>query len=263
MKKELFFIVFICLAVQRLLTAQIADQKASEKWDPKLTEAWEVVPKIVTPGVGTAPPSDAIVLFDGTSTAEFTHENGTPIQWEVKDGAMTVKPQSGNIYSKKVFGDCQLHIEWRAPAVVKGEGQGRGNSGIFFQGRYEVQVLDCYNNTTYPNGQTGSIYKQSVPLANACRPPGEWQVYDIIYTAPRFSVDGVKVAPARVTVIHNGIVLQNATEIKRRRAFHPARPRRLGELPQYLGEEAVKHQLLPKEKAQPTLNVGWAFFITA
>lgn len=214
MRKELIFILFITLAVQRILTAQIADPKASEKWDPKLTEAWEVVPKVITPGNGTSAPSDAIVLFDGTNTNEFTHENGLPIQWEVKDGAMTVKPGSGGIFTKKVFGDCQLHVEWRAPVVVKGEGQGRGNSGIFLQNKYEVQVLDCYNNTTYPNGQAGSIYKQSVPLANACRPPGEWQTYDIIYTAPKFSVDGVKVAAGRVTVIHNGVVVQNGTEIK-------------------------------------------------
>lgn len=214
MKKEHFFILFICLAVQRLLTAQVADQKASEKWDPKLTEAWEVVPKVITPGVGTAPPSDAIVLFDGANTSEFTHENGLPIQWEVKDGAMTVKPNSGGIFTKKVFGDCQLHVEWRAPAVVKGEGQGRGNSGIFLQGKYEVQVLDCFNNTTYSNGQAASIYKQSIPLVNACRPPGEWQTYDIFYTAPKFDVNGVKVVPAYVTVIHNGVLVQNHTEIK-------------------------------------------------
>jgi hypothetical protein len=214
MKKELLFIVFICFAVQRILTAQIADQKASEKWDPRLTEAWEPVPKIVTPGTGATPPSDAIVLFDGTNTNEFTHENGLPVQWELKDGAMTVKANTGAIFTKKVFGDYQLHVEWRAPVVVKGEGQGRGNSGIFMQSRYEVQVLDCYNNTTYPNGQTASIYKQSIPLANACRPPGEWQTYDIIYTAPRFNVDGIKTVSGYVTVIHNGVVVQNHTEIK-------------------------------------------------
>lgn len=214
MKKELLFIIFICFAVQRILTAQVADQKASEKWDPKLTEAWETVPKVITPGTGTSAPSDAIVLFDGTNLNEFTHENGTAATWDVKDGAMTVKPGAGAIYSKKVFGDYQLHIEWREPSVVKGEGQGRGNSGIFMQGKYEVQVLDCYNNTTYPNGQTGSIYKQSVPLVNVCRPPGEWQTYDIIYTAPKFGIDGVKVVPAYITVIQNGVVVQNHTEIK-------------------------------------------------
>jgi len=214
MKKELLFILFICFGIQRLLTAQIADPKPSEKWDPKLTEAWETVPKVITPGTGTTAPSDAVVLFDGSNLNEFTHENGTPAQWEVKDGAMTVKPGSGAIFSKKVFGDYQLHIEFRTPSVVKGEGQGRGNSGIFMQGKYELQVLDCYNNTTYPNGQTGSIYKQSVPLVNACRPPGEWQTYDIIYTAPKFDINGVKVVPAYVTVIHNGVVVQNHTEIK-------------------------------------------------
>jgi hypothetical protein len=214
MKKEFFFILFITLAVQRLVTAQIANQKASEEWDPKLTEVWEPEPRVVTPGAGTAAPSDAIVLFDGNNTAEWTHQDGSPLKWEVKDGAMTVVGGTGSIFTKKTFGDYQLHLEWRTPAVVKGEGQGRGNSGVFMQNRYEVQVLDSYNNRTYSNGQAASIYKQSMPLVNACRPPGEWQTYDIIYTAPRFNADGIKLVPAYVTVIQNGIVVQNHTEIK-------------------------------------------------
>ena len=214
MKREFFFILLITFAVQRLVMAQIADQKASEKWDPKLTEVWEPEPRVVTPGIATAPPSDAIVLFNGKTTDEWTHENGDPVKWEVADGAMTVARGAGGIFTKKTFGDFQLHIEWRSPAEVKGEGQGRGNSGVFLQNRYEVQVLDNYGNRTYSNGQAGSIYKQSIPLVNACRPPGEWQTYDIIYTAPRFSADGVKMVPAYVTVIQNGIIVQNHTEIK-------------------------------------------------
>lgn len=219
MKKEFLFIVFICFAVQRLLTAQIAEPKATVEWDPKLTEVWEPQARVVTPGVATSPPSDAIVLFDGKSTAEFTHEDGSPIKWEVKDGDMTVMPGSGGIFTKRTFTDCQLHIEWRAPSVVKGEGQGRGNSGIFFQGRYEVQVLDSYNNRTYTNGQAGSIYKQSFPLVNACRPPGEWQTYDIIFTAPRFNADGVRTNPGYLTVLQNGIIVQNHTEIRGTTAY--------------------------------------------
>ncbi|GJM36021.1 MAG: endo-1,3-1,4-beta glucanase-related protein [Saprospiraceae bacterium] len=181
---------------------------------PEPTEVWEPVPRVVTPGMNNLPPSDAIVLFDGKNTNEWKHEDGSDIKWKVEDGALTVTPGSGDISTRQTFGDLQLHLEWRTPAAVKGEGQGRGNSGVFLQSRYEVQVLDNYQNKTYPNGQAGSIYKQSIPLVNACRPPGEWQTYDIIYTAPRFNADGVKVASAHVTVIQNGILVQNNTEIK-------------------------------------------------
>ncbi len=214
MKKEFLAILFITFAAQRLIVAQVADQKASEKWNPQFTEVWEPEPRVVVPGNATMAPSDAIVLFDGESTSEWTHEAGNPIRWEVADGAMTVVGGTGGIFTKKTFGDFQLHLEWRAPARVKGEGQGRGNSGVFLQNRYEVQVLDNYNNRTYSNGQAASIYKQSIPLVNACRPPGEWQTYDIIYTAPHFNADGIKTVPAYVTVIHNGIVVQNHTEIQ-------------------------------------------------
>lgn len=206
MKKEFFFILLICFAIQRLLTAQITDPKATEVWEPE--------PRVVTPGNGTAPPSDALVLFDGKNTGEWTHEDGSSLKWEVADNAMTVVKGAGGIFTKKAFGDCQLHVEWRSPAEVKGEGQGRGNSGIFLEGRYEVQVLDNYNNRTYSNGQAGSIYKQSIPLVNACRPPGEWQTYDIIFTAPRFNADGIRTAPGYITVLQNGVLVQNHTEIK-------------------------------------------------
>ena len=181
---------------------------------PELTEVWEPEPRVVTPGDGTAPPSDAIVLFDGKDFNEWTHLDGTPVKWKVEDGAMTVVKGAGAIQTKQSFGDMQLHIEWRTPAEVVGEGQGRGNSGVFLQSRYEVQVLDNYENRTYSNGQAASIYKQSIPLVNACKPPGTWQTYDIIYKAPRFNDDGMRVAPGTVTVIHNGIVVQNHTTIR-------------------------------------------------
>lgn len=183
--------------------------------DPKATEVWEPVPRVVTPGSTTnTAPSDAIVLFDGSNTNEWAHQDGTAVKWTLADNAMTVVRGTGGIQTKRTFGDCQLHIEWRTPAEIVGEGQGRGNSGIFLQSRYEVQVLDNFENKTYSNGQAGSIYKQSIPLVNACRPPGEWQTYDIIYTAPRFNEDGIKVASAYITVLQNGVLIQNNTEIK-------------------------------------------------
>jgi hypothetical protein len=185
-------------ALCTIANAQITDPKATEVWSPKVP--------VVTPGTGTKPPSDAIVLFNGTNLGEFISAN--------KDSSMTVAPAKGDIQTRRSFGDCQLHVEFREPTVVKGEGQGRGNSGIFLQSRYELQVLDCYQNTTYSNGQTGSIYKQSIPLANACRKPGEWQYYDIIFTAPKFNKDSILVAPGHITVLLNGVLMQNHTEIK-------------------------------------------------
>ena len=182
--------------------------------DPRLTEVWEPVPRVVTPGAGTAAPSDAIVLFDGSDLSEWEHADGSPAPWSVADGAFTVVSGSGNIQTKRAFGDAQLHIEWRAPARVQGESQERGNSGVFFQGRYEVQVLDSYENPTYVNGQAASIYKQHIPLVNASRPPGEWQSYDIIYRAPRFSDDGQLLSPASMTVLHNGVLVQDDAELK-------------------------------------------------
>ncbi|MEO0341650.1 MAG: DUF1080 domain-containing protein, partial [Bacteroidota bacterium] len=188
--------------------------KAQTK-NPKDTEVWEPEPRIVTPGQqNTAAPSDAVVLFDGSNYDHWINRNGEKPGWTLADGIMTVVKGTGPIMTKEKFGDCQLHIEWRAPSVVESKGQGRGNSGIFLQERYEVQVLDSYDNRTYSNGQAGSIYKQSMPLVNAMRPPGEWQTYDIIYKAPRFNADGIKTSSAYVTVIHNGVVIQNDTEIK-------------------------------------------------
>jgi hypothetical protein len=190
------------------------NQIYAQKMKPQDTEVWEPEPVVVTPGEGTAPPSDAIILFDGTNLDNWESTKGGEAKWEVSDGAMTTVKGAGGIRSKVVYGDCQLHIEWRTPAKVEGKGQGRGNSGVFLQGIYEVQVLDSYENRTYSNGQAASIYKQSMPLVNACKPPGEWQTYDIIYRAPIFDEDGKLATPAYITVIQNGILVQNHYQIK-------------------------------------------------
>ncbi|MGZ5248469.1 MAG: 3-keto-disaccharide hydrolase, partial [Flavitalea sp.] len=182
--------------------------------DPKLSEVYSPVAPVVTPGKSPADaPSDAIILFDGKDLSKWKAKNGGDVAWTIENGAMTVKPGSGDITTKEGFGDCQFHIEWRAPTVVKGEGQGRGNSGIFLMSTYELQILDSYNNKTYSNGQAGSIYKQLVPLANANKAPGEWQTYDVIFRAPRFNENGILVDAARITVLHNGVLIQNNAAI--------------------------------------------------
>ena len=198
-----------------LLIVLIPAMLKAQEWVPVLTEKWEPVPEKVTPGKSNAPPSDAVVLFDGTGLSKWESERGgTAAQWELEDGVMTVIPRNGSIQTKESFGDIQLHVEWRAPLEPQGDGQDHGNSGIFLQGRYEIQVLDCYENTTYVNGQTASVYKQHPPLVNACLPTGEWQCYDIIFMAPRFNEDGSLFAPATVTVLHNGILVQNHVSIR-------------------------------------------------
>jgi hypothetical protein len=181
----------------------------------KLTEIWSPVPKVITPGKSsTDAPSDAVILFNTKKdTANWTNRNGRFFNWKADDDFFTVTPSSGEIRTKQEFGDCQLHIEWRTPAIVKGNGQGRGNSGIFLMSRYELQVLDNYNNPTYSNGQAGSMYKQHMPLVNVCRPPGEWQSYDIIFTAPVFYQSGLVKSAARITVFQNGVLVQNNVEL--------------------------------------------------
>jgi hypothetical protein len=171
-------------------------------------------PRVVTPGRTTAdPPSDAIVLFDGKSLASWRSSDGTPAKWQVQDGYMEVVAGAGDILTAESFGDCQLHIEWATPSVVKGEGQERGNSGVFLMDHYEIQVLDSYDNKTYFHGQAGSVYKQYAPLVNASRPPSQWQTYDIIFKAPKFDEQGKPIERARVTVLHNGVLIQNNVEI--------------------------------------------------
>ncbi len=171
-------------------------------------------PPIVTPGRTSAdPPSDAIVLFDGRDLSKWRSADGSPAKWLVRDGYMEVVPGAGEIVTADSFGDCQLHVEWATPAIVKGEGQERGNSGVFLMGRYEIQVLDSYQNETYFHGQAGAVYKQYAPLVNASRPPGQWQTYDIIFKAPKFDDQGKVTERARVTVLHNGVLIQNNVEI--------------------------------------------------
>ncbi|WP_034257049.1 3-keto-disaccharide hydrolase [Adhaeribacter aquaticus] len=184
------------------------------KMRPEMTEFWEPEIKVITPGNGTTTaPSDAIILFGGKDLAEWKGKDGEA-KWKVQNGTFTVAKGTGDISTKREFGDYQLHIEWQIPTDIQGKSQARGNSGIFMQSRYELQVLDSYNNRTYSNGQAGSIYKQHPPLVNAMRKPGDWNVYDVIYTAPRFKEDGSVFTPARITVLHNGVLVQNNSEIK-------------------------------------------------
>ncbi len=167
-------------------------------------------PPVVTPGEAGKPPSDAVVLFDGKDLSQWASMDGSPTRWILGDGYMECVKGSGYIRTLQNFGDCQLHVEWAEPVPAQGEGQGRGNSGVFFGlDRYEVQVLDCYGNRTYADGSTGALYGQYPPLANVCRPPGQWQTYDIIYTAPRFDAEGKLLSPVRLTVFQNGVLVQN------------------------------------------------------
>ena len=203
----------VALGLLAYTNTQAQEVPKPPKMVPEMTEFWEPEVRVVTPSNNNTAPSDAIVLFDGKDLSQWKAKNGGgEAKWQVKDKVFTVG--KGDISTKKEFGDFQLHIEWSAPDEVKGESQGRGNSGIFLQDRYEVQVLDNYNNRTYSNGQAGSIYKQHRPLVNAMRKPTEWNVYDIIYTAPRFKEDGSLFTPARVTVLHNGVLVQNNVEVK-------------------------------------------------
>ena len=170
-------------------------------------------PPIVTAGRTSAdPPSDAIVLFDGKDLSRWQGQNSAPAKWTIRDGYVEVVPGTGEITTRDAFGDMQLHIEWATPAIPKGEGQERGNSGVFL-GPYEIQILDSYDNKTYFHGQAGSVYKQHAPLVNASRKPGEWQTYDIVFHAPRFDEQGKVIDRARVTVLHNGVLIQNNAEI--------------------------------------------------
>ena len=165
-------------------------------------------PPVVTPGaVPGAPPSDAIVLFDGKDLSKFRGERSAEPKWKLENGVMETTPQGG-LFSKEEFADCQLHVEWASPTIVKGDGQGRGNSGVYLMGRYEIQVLDSYDNKTYPNGQCGAFYGHNAPLVNACRKPGEWQTYDIVFHAPKRLADG-KVQDGSYTVLHNGVLIQD------------------------------------------------------
>lgn len=211
--KKIICIAAVCLSI---FTASAQRNQDSLVRESAKTEIWTPVPVSVTPGkTSSSAPSDAVVLYNGKDLKQWEKKNGGMPAWKIeKDGTLTVVKGSGDISTRQGFGSCQLHIEWRSPAVIAGSSQSRGNSGIFFMGRYELQVLDSYNNPTYVNGQAGSMYKQHIPLVNAARKPGEWQTYDIVFTAPQFYADGHLQSPARITVLHNGVLVQNNVTIK-------------------------------------------------
>ncbi|MCR9244834.1 MAG: DUF1080 domain-containing protein [bacterium] len=202
------------------VTGSLPAQSPGYTDTPKLPSGWHVHdsgrphPRVVDPGPAPAKPApvpaDAIVLFDGKSLNAWRGRKGDA-KWSIRDGYAEVN-RTGDIQTKQEFGDCQLHVEWATPAEVKGDSQGRGNSGVFLFGRYEIQVLDSYENVTYADGQAAALYGQQPPLVNACRKPGEWQTYDILFRAPRFLDDGSVKSPARVTVIHNGIVVHDCQD---------------------------------------------------
>lgn len=208
----------VCLTGLSVLAIQ------SQKWE--VHDMSRPMAPVVTPGAEYGrPPSDAIVLFDGKDLSQWTGPNGAPAKWKVENGYAEVN-KTGSIATKQSFGDIQLHMEWASPAVPREESQKRGNSGLYLMGKYEVQILDSYDSPTYADGQAGSLYGQEPPMVNVCRKPGEWQTYDVIFRRPIFQ-DGKLVRPARVTVIHNGVVVQDAKEFHgitvhgRRTAYQP------------------------------------------
>lgn len=192
------------------------EYQGEEPTKPEQTEVYEPVPPKVDPSGQNGVPSDAIVLFDGSDFDQWVmSRDSSEVSWHLnQDGSMTVKDKTGDIQTKQNFGDIQLHIEWRSPAEIQGENQSRGNSGVFLNGIYEVQVLDNNDNPTYVNGQVGSIYKQHIPLAMASVPSGEWNTYDIVYHMPEFNDKGEKIKSGTLTVIHNGVLVQDHVEIK-------------------------------------------------
>jgi Domain of Unknown Function (DUF1080) len=227
------FMIMTCFSIGASLFAQEATApqsgagqtgatSAAPRLQPEDTELWQPVPTVVTPGSDcNAPPSDAIILFDGKNLDEWVSaKDKSPAKWTVAEGVITVNKAAGNIETKRSFRDYQLHIEWKVPENITGSGQARGNSGVFLastgsdDGGYELQVLDSYKNQTYVNGMAGSMYKQAIPLVNPTRKPGEWQIYDVAWTAPVFNTDGSLKTPAFVTVFFNGVLVQNHFELK-------------------------------------------------
>jgi hypothetical protein len=230
---------FVIIAAILTGASTIAEAQAPQRARPEETEYYSPVPPVVTPGTGFSDaPSDAIILFDGRNLDQWINsKDSTAAKWTLGDNVMTVNKSIGDIQTRSSFTDYQMHIEYRIPANITGSGQARGNSGIFLAtlpwgSGYELQVLDNYKNTTYVNGQVGSMYKQAVPLANASKKPGEWQTYDIVWTSPKFDDHGILKSMARVTVLHNGVLVQNNTSL-------------LGDTP-YIGQPSYrKHGAAP------------------
>jgi 3-keto-disaccharide hydrolase len=231
MKSNVLSAVFLLIAplvlavsASRHSPQSLAQKAELEKW--AIHDLNRPLPPVVDPGAAGPPeaaPSDAIVLFDGKDLSQWQDGQGAPAKWKVEGGYMEVVPKAGPARTKKGFGDCQLHVEWATPSVVSGEGQERGNSGVFLMDTYEVQVLDSYGNRTYADGQAAAIYGQYPPLINASRKPGEWQTYDIVFHRPRFGADGKLLEPARMTVFHNGVLVHD-NDVLSGPTAHKARP---------------------------------------
>jgi hypothetical protein len=217
-----------CLTVLALCIAQLSLAQVDQRWKPN--DPSRPVPPVIEPGTAStqdAPgraPSDAVVLFDGKDLSQWVGADGQPAKWKVADGYMEVAPHSGLIQTRRAFGDCQLHVEFTEPVPPVGEGQERGNSGVFLMGLYEIQVLDSYQSKTYADGQASAVYAQFPPQANASRPPGQWQTYDIVFHGPRFDSDGKVSRPARVTVLHNGVLVQDNVELSGPTGHHQRPP---------------------------------------
>jgi len=216
--------VVVLAASPSILQAQV-----DTKW--KIHDLTRPVPAVIDPGTASTqdapghPPSDAVVLFDGTDLSKWNHKDGSAPKWKVENGYAEVVAKTGYIYTKQAFGDCQLHVEFREPTPPHGDSQERGNSGVFLMGLYEIQVLDSYQNKTYADGQASAVYGQYPPQVNAARPPGQWQWYDIVFHGPRFDAAGKLLRPARFTVFHNGVLVQDNVE--------PSGPTEHGERPPY------------------------------
>ena len=204
---------FSLVSAVLIFILQISQAQAPIKW--KIHDPNRPLPPVIEPGTASTQdspgraPSDATVLFDGKDLSGWVDKDGKPARWKVEKGYMEVVPDSGYIYTRAAFGDCQLHVEFAEPVPAVGDGQDRGNSGVFLMGLYEIQVLDSYQNKTYADGQAAAVYGQYPPLVNSARPPGEWQAYDIVFHGPRFGKEGKLTRPARVTVLHNGILVQD------------------------------------------------------
>jgi len=209
---------FYCLVIAGLLACGAIRAQTQQKWKPN--DMNRPVPAAIDPGTASTEngagraPGDAVVLFDGKDLSKWSQKDGSAVKWKVGNGYFEVVPKTGYIYTRQAFGDCQLHLEFAEPAPAIGEGQDRGNSGVFLMGLYEIQVLDSFKNRTYADGQAGAVYGQYPPLVNASRPPDKWQSYDIIFHGPRFGGDGKLLRPARVTVLHNGVLVQDNVEIQ-------------------------------------------------
>jgi len=214
MKRTLLLCAAVLLAFSLL---SICTAQVDTKW--KIHDPDRPLPPVVDPGTAStqdAPgraPSDAVVLFDGKDLSHWAHKDGSAAKWKVENGYAEVAPKSGYLYTRQAFGDCQLHVEFAEPTPPKGESQERGNSGVFLMGLYEIQVLDSYENKTYADGQAAAVYGQYPPLVNASRTPGQWQSYDIVFHGPRFDATGKLLRPARVTVLHNGVLVQDNVEL--------------------------------------------------